>query len=224
MGLPVSDDPLAQVNRALISVAALLVIFVATLVVLVAWVEPGTAIDRLDDFAGWLRDHQTNEAKLILSLGALVAVLFMLGVLIIELTPSPLERMRVRGVQAGEATIRTVEIADRIVRNLREMEDIAEADAIVAVKRGKVEIVLDLQVQPGAVLAQTADEACRRAHRLVEGEIGVAMASLPRARLHYRELHLQRRAVQQSSEDAAAGAARPPSGWERPQGIDDGGN
>ena len=77
-----SDDPLDQVNRAVIAIVALLLIFVAVLAVLIAWAEPLGAIGKLEDFTEWLRDHETREAKLILTLGAVVVVLLMAGVIL----------------------------------------------------------------------------------------------------------------------------------------------
>jgi hypothetical protein len=102
---------------------------------------------------------------------------------------------------------------------------VARSQAIVAAKGDKVDIVLDLQVDPGANLAATADDACRRAHMLVEETMGVPLAGLPRARMHYRELQLRAPLT-----PAAAGGAptappqQPSTGWERPGGADDGGS
>ena len=216
-----SDDPLDQVNRAVIAIVALLLIFVAVLAVLIAWAEPLGAIGKLEDFTEWLRDHETREAKLILTLGAVVVVLLMAGVILIELTPSPTQKMRLRTVKAGDATITTLEIAGRIEEDLSSVPEIAAAQAVVAAKGQKVEVVLDVQVQPGADLARTADDACGRAHRLVEDEMGVTLASLPRARLRYRELQLR---PQQTTKAPAAAEAPPSTGWERPGGTDDRGN
>ena len=52
-----SDDPLDQINRFVISLVALLVLFAALLAVLLAWGAPGSTIARIEDFAGYLSDH-----------------------------------------------------------------------------------------------------------------------------------------------------------------------
>ena len=212
-----SDDPLDQVNRAAISVVALLVVFACLLLVLLAWAEPGATIGRIEDFASWLNDHNDDETKILLSLGALVIVLLMVGVMIIELTPSPTQVMRIRDVNAGGATISTAEIAARVEEEVRAVPGVAQAQAVVAAHGDRVEVVLDLQVRPEADLSRTADEACRRAHTLVEEGMAVPLKGLPRARLRYRELQLR----QQS---ASMAASAPATGWERPNGTDDGGN
>jgi hypothetical protein len=221
-----SDDPLDQINRAVIAIAALLIAFVTLIVVVLAWAELGSVANQFEDFAGWLRDHDTNDAKLIISLGALVVILLMAGIMIIELTPSPTQKMRLRDVKAGDATVTTHEIAARIEDDLKQLRHIAAAQAIVAARGSKVEVVLDLQVDPGANLATTADEACRRAHTLVEQTIGVELAGLPRARLHYRELQLRAPLTPAAAGGLApAPPPQPSTGWERPpEGANDGDN
>ena len=87
--------------------------------------------------------------------------------------------------------ITTTQIAKRINAEVAQITHIAECAAIVAARGKNVEVVLDLHVDAGANLSQTADEACRRAHVLVEQQLGIEMAAMPRARLHYRELRLR---------------------------------
>ena len=97
-----SDEPMDQANRFSIVVTALVLIFLAALVVLLAWGASSESIGRLEDFTGWLRKHDTNEAKTIISLGATVIVLLMLSVIILEVTPSPTQKLRLRNVKAGD--------------------------------------------------------------------------------------------------------------------------
>jgi hypothetical protein len=205
----VNDEPLEQLNRFAIIIAALGVVFLALLATLLAWATPDETITRIGDVAGYLRRHNDGETKLIISLVAAVLTLLMLMVIIVELTPAPTQRMRVRSMTSGGATITTSQIAARIDTEVMQIPHIAQCAAIVAARGKKVEVVLDLHVDAGANLAQTADEACRRAHVLVEDQLGIEMAAMPRARLHYRELRLQG--------EAAARTAGPETGWERPR-------
>jgi hypothetical protein len=200
----VSDDPLDQINRFVISLVALLVLFGALVVVLLAWGATDGTIGRIEDFAGYLRDRDSRNAKLVVTLGALVVVLLMLTIMLVELTPSPVQRMRVRNVKSGDATLTTAQIAERIEDEVSAAPHVASCKATVAARANKVEVVLDLHVDAGANLAQTADEACRVAHTLVEDRMGIALVQPPRARLHYRELRLR------------DGTQRPATGWERP--------
>jgi hypothetical protein len=208
----VSDEPLDQANRLAIVLAAMLVIFAALLVVLLAWGASAGSIGRIEDLAGWLRRHDDTETKTIITLGATVIVLLMLSAIILVVTPSPTQRMRLRTVKAGGATITTREIAARINAGVRQVEHVAACDTIVATHGKRLEVVLDLHLEPGADLARAADEACGRAQALVEQEIGVELAAAPRARLHYRELRLRGETHPTREERTTA-----PSGWERPQ-------
>lgn len=205
-----SDEPLDQINRFLIAMLALGVMFGALLLALLAWGATDGTIARVEDLAGYLRNHDGRDAKVVVSLFSSVVVLVMAAVMIIELTPSPTQRMRLRTLKSGDATLTTAQIAERIEDELLTAPHVAGCKATVAARGRRVEVVLDLHVGPGADLARTADEACRRAQALVEDQIGLPMAGRPRARLHYRELRLKADGTVQAE------AARPPTGWERP--------
>ncbi len=199
-----SDDPLDQLNRFVIVAGALIVIFVALLAALLAWGEPDETIRRTADLAGYLQRHNDRETKLIISLAAAVIILLMLTAIIVELTPSPTQKMRVRSMKSGEAAITTAQIAERINAEVTQVPHIAECAATVVARGKKVDVVLDLHVDAGANLSQTADEACRRAHVLVEERLGIQMAAMPRARLHYRELRLRGESVAPTTEQRDA--------------------
>ena len=207
-----SDEPLDQINRFVISMAALVIAFVALLAVLLAWGATDGTIGRIEDFAGYLRDHDGNDGKIIVSLIALVLVMLMVTVMIVELTPSPTQRMRLKNIRAGDATLSTVQIAERVEEEVRAVDHVAWSKAIVAAHGNRVEVVLDLHVDAAADLAHTADEACRRTHVLITEKMGVPLTTRPRARIHYRELRLGNAA------GAPASPPRPSTGWERPAG------
>ncbi len=180
-----------QANRFAIVVVALVVMFCAGLVVLLAWRDAAGAAGHVRDLAGYLDRHDTREAKLIVSLGAAVVVMLLLALIIVEATPSPLQKMRVRSVRTGDATITTPEIASRVAAEVRGVEHVRDCDAVVAVRGHRIDVMLDLHVDAGADLARTADEACRRVRALVGERMGVKLGQPPRARLHYRELKLR---------------------------------
>jgi hypothetical protein len=209
----VSDSPLDQVNRFIIVVAAMRVLFAAALVVMLAWAMPSDAIGWVEDFGGYLRDHDSREAKVIVTLGALVISLLMATLIIVQLTPSPTQKMRVRDVKAGDATIKTTEIAARIDDAVRAIQHVANCASIVAARGRRIEVALDLHVDAGADLAKTADDACRRAQEVVEQEIGLALTAPPRATLHYRELRLR---DQPKTASAGTHSTNADTGWERP--------
>ena len=205
-----NEDGLGQANRFVIVVGALIAIFIALLLVLLAWGAPADSIARVSDLAGYLRDHDNREAKTIITLGTSVIVLLMLTVIIVELTPSPTQSMRVRNMKSGAAAITTTQIAERVDAEVRQVPHVADCRSAVAARGKRVEVVLDLHVDPGADLALTADAACSRAHALIAQELGIELASRPRARLHYRELRLR------GDANAAAVGTHDSTGWERP--------
>ncbi len=178
-----------QVNRLAVSLLALLTIFGALLAVLLAWGVPESSIDRVMSFTDFLQRHNNRDSKLILTLGAAVLILVMASVLILELTASPAQRMRVRKVTSGDVTITTTRIGEHIDDAVRGLAHIADSKTVVERQGRRVAVVLDLHVDAGADLATTADAACRCAHTLVE-KLGIELAAMPRARLHYRELRL----------------------------------
>jgi hypothetical protein len=203
-----SDDPFDQANRLVIVALAALLIAATGVVVALAWWRPDASIARLEDFTGWLRDHNTDDGRLVLSLGAAVVILALLTLIVVELTPSGAQKMRVRDVKSGEAVISTAQIAERITAEVQAVPHVAGCTALVTRHGKKVDVILDLHVDAGANLADTADEACRRAHVLVEERMRIGLAARPRARLHYRELRLN-----------AQPAESPPreiTGWEKP--------
>ncbi len=202
---------MGQLNRFIIVVTALVVIFVALLVVLLAWGASSSSIGRIEDFAGYLRRHDHNEEKLVVTMAGIVVVLLMAIVIIIEATPSSVQSMRVRNVKSGAAAITTKQIAERVNAEVSQVEHVSSCNASVAARGKKVEVVLDLYVDHAADLATTADAACSRAHRLVEMQLGVPLAKRPSARLHYRELRL---GAEKAGERRVSSAES--TGWERP--------
>jgi hypothetical protein len=186
----VTHEPGEQLNRFLIILVALLVIFAAAGVIALAWAAPGGTIDRIANLAGWLNDRNNRDTKIVITLAGAVVVLLMLMAIILELTPPSTRRMRVRNVKSGEASISTTEIARRVNAEVEQVEHIAACQAIIAAHGRRVEVVLDLHVDAGADLSHAADEACARTQQLVEQQINIEMTARPRARLHYRELRL----------------------------------
>jgi hypothetical protein len=211
----VSDDRVDLANRFVLVLLAMLIAFAALLVVLLAWGATAATVGRVDDFAGYLADHQSTEAKMIVTLGAAVVVLVMAMVIIIELTPPSVQRMRVRTMRAGDATITTTEIAARVEAEVKQAPGVEEARALVTPRGQRIELLLELDLARDAKLAETADEACGRAQSVVESGIGIALTQPPRARMHYRELQLrEERAVPEGMR--REGPPRVTTGWERP--------
>jgi hypothetical protein len=177
-------------NRVAIVAMALLLAFAAFAVIVLAWGAPDASIGRLQDFAQWLDEHQTTGAKLMTTLGALVIVLLALAVLVLELSPSSTQTVRVAAGDRGVATISTEAIAERVQREVEQTPHVVASSVRVIGRRRAVEVELDLDVDAYANLRETAMDACERARAVVHDVMGVPLAAPPRARLHYRELRV----------------------------------
>ena len=177
-------------NRILILGGALLGIFVVIVIILLAWGAPEQSIERLNELATYMEDHNNNAAKLIITLGGLILVLLAAIVVIIEVAPPESGTLKVANVETGDARIPTEEVAHLLEEELSQLPQLNQVQARVEVRGNKAEVDLELHVGADADLAATADEACRRATDLLSRRIGVALARPPRAELHYLELRL----------------------------------
>lgn len=178
------------VNRVVIVIGALLLVFVAFAIIVFVWGAPDASIGRLQEFADWLDEHQSTGAKLIATLSALVVALLAAAVIVLELSPASTTTVRVASGDRGVATISTEAIAERVQREVEQTPHVVASSARVIGRRRAVEVELDLDVDAYANLRETAMDACERARAVVQDVMGVALAAPPRARLHYRELRV----------------------------------
>lgn len=178
-------------NRLALVLLALLVIFVAAVVVLFTWAAAPESVERLSDFVGFLDDHaEDNGSRVILTLGAAVVALLALVVVIVELTPPQAERVPVRDVRAGDALLSTDAIAQRLRQEISAVPHVTQTKATVSARGKGVEVDLELHVDPDTNLALTSEEACRAVENLLTNRLSVEMARPPRLNLRYSELRL----------------------------------
>lgn len=177
-------------NRVLIIGGALLWIFIIFIIILLAWGAPDQSIERLGDLAGYLEDHNTTGAKLIVTFGGLILVLLAVIVIIFEAAPPEAGSLKVEKVGTGEARIGTDEVVLRLEEELRALPQVDQVQASVLAHGQKAEVSLDLHVAADADLVTTTEEACRHARTLIEERMGVALARPPQVQLHYRELRV----------------------------------
>lgn len=157
----------------------------ALVVILIAWGAPDESINRLGDLAGYLDGHNTAAAKLIVTFGGLILVLFAVLIVIFEVSPPEGKILR---VGSGGGRIGTEEVAHRLEYEVGALPQVGHVQATVVARGQKAEVNLELHVAPATGLAVAAEEACRLARRIVEEEMSVALARPPQAQLHYREL------------------------------------
>lgn len=177
-------------NRTLIIGGALIWIFIVLVVILLAWGAPDESIERLGDLAGYLEDHNDGATKAIITLGGLIFITLAAVVIVIEVAPPETGSVRIQRVGAGEASIGTDEVVQRLEEELRRVPQLSSAQATVIARGRKAEVQLDLYVPADADLTAASDEACRVARELVEQRMGVELDCSPKARIHYREAHV----------------------------------
>ena len=180
-------------NRIAAVVGSLLLMFVAFLVIMLAWGAPDESINRLADLSSYLNDHNTNAVKALITFGALIFMLLGLTIIIFELAPPESGSVKLAKVGSGDALIGTDEISERLEDELRNIPRLQDLQAQVSSRGSRAEVKLELYVDAGADLAQTANEACARAREIVEGRMGVELDAAPRAQVHYREGPTSRR-------------------------------
>jgi hypothetical protein len=211
-------------NRTIIIGGALLFMFVVLVIVMLAWGAPDNSIERLSDLAGYMDDHNNQAAKLIITFGGIILLLLAAIVIIFEVSPPDSGSVKVQKVGAGDARIGTDEIAERVSQAVRAMPEVSDAAVSVGAQGDRATISMQLHVGSQADLSTVADEACRRAAALVEGQMGVELVRPPQARLHYKELRVggsppqpAQPATTASASEPVAAAPAPPAftGWER---------
>ena len=184
-----------ETNRVSAVVLSLLLIFVALLVILLAWATPDESIDRIADLAGYLNDHNEPATQMLVTLGALIFALIGLTVIIFELAPPQTGSVKIAQVGAGDVRIGTDEIARRLEDELRAVPCLRGIEAHVSSRGSRAEVKLNLFVDTEADVAQTAGEAIQLTRDIVETRMGVELESPPRAEVHYREDSADKRTI-----------------------------
>lgn len=203
-------------NRTVIVGGALIGIFLVLLVILLSWGAPDQSIERLSDLSGYLNDHNSTGAKLIVTLGGLIFILLLGLVMVFEIAPPENGSVRVSKVAAGETRIGTDEVTQRVEDELRGLPQLNGIQAAVLSRGRKAEIKLDLYVSADADLAVTTEEVVRRVRELVENRMGIELDCAPKAQIHYRELHVTRPSPAPTASSVSAPPRTPPTGNEPP--------
>lgn len=209
-------------NRIMAVAFALLWIFAILLVILLVWNSPDASIVRIGDLAGYLDDHNTTEAKLIITFGGAILVLLATLLILFELVPPETNSLKIQQVGGGEVEISADEAVLRIEEELRLVPQVDQVQAKIVGKGKKAELSLTLHVTADANLANTADEAVARATSFIEEKMGIQLAKPPSAEVHYRELRVgSQPPVNQPASVAESSPAQPtavgPPATEQPQ-------
>jgi hypothetical protein len=180
-------------------------------VIVLTWSAPTESIDALADAVSWLdQNHGNAEKSLITAVAALIALITLL-LLYFELTPRSAPEVMVTDLEGARAYLSAAAISQRVEEAVSQVPHISDVKAVVRPKKKGVTVSLDLHVDPDANIATVADEACAAARDVLTNRVHVALVEPPRARLHYRELRLNRATA------ARRGAAPTPTVISRPE-------
>ena len=195
-------------NRILIVGVALLSIFLIFLVILLAWGAPDESISWAFDLANYLEDHNTTEAKLIITFGGVILMLLAALIIIFEVVPPEANALSVAKAGSGDVQISTEEVVRRLEDELQLLPQVNQARATIVGRGKKAEVHLNLHVTADADLAATADEASQRARALMEDRMGLELARPPQTEIQYRELRVGQRV--EAAPGAATATSEPP--------------
>jgi len=199
-------------NRIMVVAFSFLFMFAIFIVIVLVWTSPDEGINRIHDLANYLEDHNTTEAKLIITFGGVILILLATLLVIFELVTPESNALVVQQVGSGKAEISTDEVVLRVEAELRALPQIDQVQATIVGRGKKAEVKLSLHVAPDANLANTVDVASQRTTELLENQLGIALAKPPSAEVHYRELYVggqQPSPGPTSAETAAPSSASP---------------
>ncbi len=166
-------------RNAIIALAALLALAMAV-VSFLAWAESAQVIDALEDFAAYLREHDDNSGRLVVTLAALLVAVLSMLVIILELSPdtdTEAENLEIRGHGATLLAPRQA-VAERLQDALLQLDGVLEAKVKPASKATddlfvEAEMLVEAGAVPSAVVGMAVDtmeEALRR-------DLGVSLSS-----------------------------------------------
>ena len=203
-------------NRIMAVAFALFWIFAVLLVILLVWSSPDESITRISDLAGYLNDHNTTEAKLIITFGGTILILLATLLILFELVPAESNNLKIQQVGGGDVEISTEEAVLRVEEELRLVPQVDQVEAKIVGKGKKAEVSLTLHVAADANLANTADEVVSRASSFLEEKMGIQLAKPPSAEIHYRELRVSSRAAANQPPPVAEAQTAPLAATEQP--------
>ena len=170
-------------NRTLIVLVAALWIVAMAVLIFFTWTADADIIDGIGDFQEYLADHNDDAGKLIVTLGALVAAVLALIVIIIEVAPEDEER-ELRVEQAGATTIVPAgALRQRLEEAVTAIPQITAAKARVSTRDKGIATALDITLLPSANVAAVTQEASRVVIDTVQTDLGLPVVGVPTVKI-----------------------------------------
>lgn len=172
-------------NRTLIVLVAALWIVAMAVLIFFTWTADADIIDGIGDFQEYLADHNDDAGKLIVTLGALVAAVLALIVIIIEVAPEDEER-ELRVEQAGATTIVPASaLRQRLEEAVTAIPQITAAKARVSTRDKGIATALDITLLPSANVAAITQEASRVVIDTVQTDLGLPVVGVPTVKIAF---------------------------------------
>jgi hypothetical protein len=172
-------------NRTLIVLVAAVWIVAMAVLIFFTWTADADIIDGIGDFQEYLADHNDDAGKLIVTLGALVAAVLALIVIIIEVAPEDEER-ELRVEQAGATTIVPASaLRQRLEEAVTAIPQITAAKARVSTRDKGIATALDITLLPSANVAAITQEASRVVIDTVQTDLGLPVVGVPTVKIAF---------------------------------------
>ena len=172
-------------NRSLIVLVAAAWIVVMAVLIFFTWTADTDIIDRIGDFQEYLGKHNDDAGKIIVTLGALVAAVLALLIIIVEVVPEDEER-ELRVEQAGATTIVPAgALRQRLEEALTAIPEITAARARVSSRDKGIVTALDVTLLPSANVAAITQEASRVVIDTVQADLGLPVVGVPTVRIAF---------------------------------------
>lgn len=165
-------------NRNVIIVLAALLVLGMAAVSFLAWAESARAIDALEDFAAYLREHNDNSGRLVVTLAALLVAVLSMLVIILELSPeAEPEILEIRGHGATLLAPRQA-VAERLQDALLQLDGVLEAKVKPASKASAdLFVEAEMLVEAGAIPSAVAGMAVAAMEKALRRDLGVSLNS-----------------------------------------------
>ncbi len=170
-------------RNAIIALAAILALGMAV-VSFLAWAESAQAIDALEDFAAYLREHDDNSGRLVVTLAALLVAVLSMLVIILELSPeAEAENLEIRGRGATLLAPRQA-VAERLQDALLHLDGVLEARVKPASKAADdLFVEAEMLVEAGAIPSAVAATAADTMEETLRRDLGISLSSDSRIRV-----------------------------------------
>ena len=174
---------MATFNRIVVTLLLLALIPIVT----IGLIAPQEGIqllhDLLDEIESRLDPSPSNLQTLIVVLLALVINLILVILLYFELRRPTATTIPVQQVEGGEAQIAVDSVVSRVGYQVDRLPGVLAVTPTVIPRRGKVEVVLDIEMAANGNLSTNIEEISAVTRRVIEDDMGLKLKGKPKLNL-----------------------------------------